>query len=168
MDPMIIWAILLMVLAMALFFAELLVPSGGLLGVGAVACVIAGIVMLFKVHTTAGLAGTTVTVLTLPFLIVFALKVMPRTPIARHLALTHRQRRLTDPEQSEGGSAPSENELVGSFGKVLSDLRPVGTCLINGHRHDCIAATGVIKAGSRIRVVSVDGIQIKVAREDEG
>lgn len=167
MDPMLIWAVLLMTLAMAFFFAELLVPSGGLLGMGAVACVIAGIVMLFKIDTTAGLAGTTLTVLILPFLIVFALKIMPRTPIARKLALTHSQRRLTDPERGEGRSVPGEKELVGSFGEVLSDLRPVGTCLIHGHRHDCIAATGVITAGCRVRVISVDGIQIKVVKENE-
>ena len=152
----------LLILALALFFAEVLVPSGGLLGVGAMACLISGIVMLFKVNTTAGLAASTVTVLVLPILIIYALKFMPRTPVARILALTHRQKRLTGNQDTA-----DEPELVGTFGKALNDLRPVGTCLIKGRRHDCLAASGVIAAGCRVQVVSVDGIQIKVVKVDQ-
>ena len=165
MDPTIGLAILLIACAALLLVAELIVPSGGLLGIGSAVSLVAGIVLVFRVNTTAGLVVSALTIVAAPLLIMLMMKYLPYTPVARRLMLSHRQRRLTSPEDDSPAAPDNADSLVGAAGTALSELRPVGTCLINGKRHDCLAAAGVISTGSSIRVVSVDGTQIKV-KED--
>ena len=56
--------------------------------------------------------------------------------------------------------------LIGEEGRAATDLKPVGTCIINGQRMDCLSTAGQIKAGTKVRVVFADGIQIKVKAEE--
>jgi membrane-bound ClpP family serine protease len=51
---------------------------------------------------------------------------------------------------------------VGHKGEATTELRPVGTCVIDGRREECLATTGVIERGTPIEVVSQDGMYIKV------
>ena len=162
MDPSIGLAILLIVVAALLLAAELLVPSGGLLGIGSAVSLIAGITIVFQVNTTAGLVVSALTIVATPLLIMLMMKYLPYTPVARRLMLSYRQQRLTNPEDDSSAAPADADSLVGATGKALSDLRPVGTCLINDKRYDCLAAAGVIPTGCTIRVISVDGMQIKV------
>ena len=162
MDPSIGLAILLIVVAALLLAAELLVPSGGLLGIGSAVSLIAGITIVFQVNTTAGLVVSALTIVATPLLIMLMMKYLPYTPVARRLMLSYRQQRLTNPEDDSPAAPADADSLVGATGKALSDLRPVGTCLINDKRYDCLAAAGVIPTGCTIRVISVDGMQIKV------
>ena len=152
MDPLILWAILLLAAALALFFLELFIPSGGIIGVTAVLCLISSLVMFFFWDTMTGVVATGLIALALPFLALAALKLWPHSPIARYFTLTMQQERLTQPEQPAN---PESETLVSSEGQALTDLRPVGTCLIKGQRHECLAA-------SRVKVVSVDGMNVKV------
>lgn len=160
---LIAWAILLLAIAVVLFFAEMFIPSGGLIGLFAAAAAVAGVVLLFKVDTTIGLIGALVCVAGLPFLFMVALKIWPNTPIARMLTLRNPPRA----DGAEAGDTPvrdphAPDPLIGVQGKALTDLRPVGACLIDGRRTECLAETGVIRAGTAVRVVAVDGTQIKV------
>jgi membrane-bound serine protease (ClpP class) len=52
--------------------------------------------------------------------------------------------------------------LVGAEGEALTDLRPVGVVRIGERRMDALAQTFLIPAGSRVRVVQVEGSQVKV------
>lgn len=179
---LVVWAVVLLTLAVALFFVEIFVPSGGLIGTAAAVSLVAGIVMLFQIDTTIGLIGATIALLALPFAIGFAIKLLPNTPIAR--ALTLRAGRSAaagvgevDEEEAEAtseegagpvGSASSTAKGVpdvpdvGATGKAISGLRPVGTCLIDGKRHDCLAVGGPIGPGTRIEVIAVDGMHVRV------
>jgi len=38
----------------------------------------------------------------------------------------------------------------------------VGTCLLREQREQCLAVGSMIEAGTRVRVVAADGMQIKV------
>lgn len=162
------WALILIAMAAALFFVELLVPAGGAIGFLAAVCLIAGIVMLFGVDTNLGLLATAVSLATLPVLFFFAIKVWPHTPVAQWLTLGDSQTEddtdppLSDPAKVEGLPAP------GMRGEAVSELRPVGTCRIDGERHECLAVGGVIEPGEAIEVVVVDGTQIKVRRVGQG
>ena len=165
-DQYVMWAILLLGLAVVLFFLEVFIPSGGILGFSAAVSMIVGIVLFFKVDTTLGLISAIIALASVPFLFAFALKLWPNTPIAKLLMLES----SSPTGRAEGdpaSSARSPFELVGKRGKALTDLRPVGICLINGQRMDCLAETGVIKSGSTVRVVSVKDMQVKVRVQDE-
>jgi len=161
----IIWATVLIGVALLLFFIELFIPSGGLIGIGAAICLIAGLVMLFKVDTTIGLIGAVVALAAVPFFIAAMIRLWPNTPIAHWLTLKNEPPlSATDTVTSPStGALPS----VGAVGDAITDLRPVGTCVLGGHRTECLADGGIIRAGTRVKVVMVDGMQVKVRPDDE-
>ena len=160
----VLWAILLLVGALVLFFMELFIPSGGLLGLCSAVSMIVGIVFLFKVDTTLGLVCAIISLASIPFLFAFALKLWPNTPLARLLILETPSPAGHEPVPLDPG--PTPGDLVGKSGQALTDLHPVGTCLIEGYRLDCLAEAGLIPSGSRVRVMSVTGKQIRVRAED--
>ena len=163
MDPQLIWAILFLAVALALFFAELLVPSGGLISVFAAVSLISGIVMLFKVNTSLGLIGAIVVLLAMPFLLAMAIKLWPNTPMARALLLKNQPRRGLQEEGVAGHDATVKaQELIGQTGEAITDLRPVGICLLSGERIECIGEGNVIRSGSMVRVTSADGMHVRV------
>ena len=160
-DSRTLMGIILVAIGLILFFVEIFVPSGGLLAVLAAAGVIGGVVVLFYVNTTFGLIGLICALVAIPFLLILGLKIMPNTFVARLLTLKN-----PTPVDNQSGSGAANQALLGAAGKALTDLRPVGTCLINGRRTECIAERGMVDAGQPVRVVHADGMQIKV-RVDE-
>ena len=166
MDSPIIWAILLLAIALALFFAELFVPSGGLISFLAACSLIAGIVLLFIEDPIWGLVGSIVSLLAVPFLFAAALKIWPNTPIARILLLKNQPSRgLQDQGVAGHDSTEKAQELVGQSGQALTDLRPVGTCLIAGKRTECLADGGLIRSGTPVKVIAADGMHVRVREE---
>ncbi|MCE9590501.1 MAG: hypothetical protein K8S99_08260 [Planctomycetes bacterium] len=163
-DTYVIWAVIFLAAALVLFIIELVLPSAGIIAILAAVSLVAGIVMLFKLDTTIGLIGATVTVIGAPFLFALALKLWPNTPIARLVMLRHEQARLTGDQRE---TAADDGPQVGARGTAVTDLRPVGTCLIDGQRIECLAEGGVIRAQTPVRVVACDGMQIKVRPDDE-
>jgi len=162
------WAILLIAVALVLFFVEFLVPSGGILAISAFLSLAAGVFFLYKVNTTVGLVGAIVSMASLPFLFALGLKIFPNTPVYRMLLLRSSDPRPGLGEHGIAGAAGKEKmkELIGKTGKAVTDLRPIGTCLINGERIDCLAMGPTIKAGAAVRIVAADGMQIKVKEEE--
>lgn len=162
---MLIWGIVLVALGIAMFMVEILLPSGGVIGLAATAAVIVGVVFLFRVDTTFGLIGAIVALAALPFLIGAAIKLWPNTLIGRMLTLKTPSRvGKTEEEQAHGATTaePPVAVKVGDTGKALTRLRPVGTVLFSGRREECLAVGGVIDQGATVRVVNIDGRQIKV------
>ena len=155
------WGIILLGIALALFFVEVIVPSGGIIGFLSAICMIVGVVMLFKFNTTLGLIGAIVSLIAIPFLFGFAVKVWPNTPIARLLMLKNPPR-----EDTQNNADERLDQMVGMKGKAMTDLRPVGTCLIEGKRRQCMAVSGLIRSGNAVCVVSTNGMEIKVRAED--
>lgn len=157
-DSYAVWAVVLLGVAVVLFFVEIIVPSGGIIGVFSAVSLVMGIVMLFRINTVLGLVGAMVSLIAAPFLFFFALKLWPSTPIAQMLLLKD-----TRASTHEGDHpADASTAIVGLEARALTDLRPVGTCLINGQRRECLAVGGVIRAGATVRVVSATGMEIKV------
>jgi membrane-bound ClpP family serine protease len=150
----VIWSVVCLATALLLFFIEVFIPSGGILGIAAAVALLAGIILLFKVSTTLGLIGAIVCMAAIPVLFALAVKMWPSTPLAQLLTLQ---------SQSRGEApAPETSDLVGRRGRSLTALRPVGTCLINGKRLDCLAVGDTIEPNRDIEVVAVDGMHVKV------
>lgn len=155
-----IWAIILIGIAVLLFLVEVFIPSGGLIGIGSAICLVCGIVLFFQVDTTLGLISTIITLIALPFAIIFALQVWPHTPIGRALTLGNQD---ADEAFSQARTVKSKRmSLVGKTGRALTELRPVGECLIDGERYECIAGSTVIEVDADIQVVESDGMMLKV------
>jgi membrane-bound ClpP family serine protease len=167
---LLIWAIILLGMAAAFFVAEVFVPSGGLLGACAALCLIGGIVMLFGIDTTYGLVGLIISLLAIPVALMLALKVWPNTPIGRALTLGTEDQTNSpydgQPRPLDTSHHHTPPIPVGTIGTTLTDLRPVGTCLFDGKRQECLSETGVIAKGIEVKVSAADGIQIKVRPTD--
>lgn len=156
-----IYAIIAFAAALALVVLEAFVPSGGVLGILAGLLAIAGIVMFFMFDDMWGMVSMAVSLLALPFVIAGMLWVWPNTPIGRALTLEDQQERINEDRPSVGPNDPNAI-TVGLEGEALTELRPVGACLLNGQRIDCIAQFGVIESGSQVKVISVEGMTVKV------
>jgi membrane-bound ClpP family serine protease len=166
-NGMIIWAIVMFFVALVLVALEVVIPSGGLLGLLAALCAAGGVFLLFRVDTAAGLAGALGVLIAIPIILAFMIKYWEYTPLARLLILRDDQAGdapgpgQPDPAQA-GDAAPSAVPVVGTQGKALSDLRPVGACIIQGRRIDCHADGPMIEQGQTVRVTHVEPMQIKV------
>jgi membrane-bound ClpP family serine protease len=161
-------------MALTLFFIEIFVPSGGVLGVLSVLCAMAGIVVLFKINTTLGLVGAIVCVAAVPVLIMVAIKLWPNTPVGRWISIPDMPSRTMMPsdEEADTDGVPTQQNrsdkhyLVGKTGIAQTDLRPVGVCRIDDRKEPCVAVGGMIVAGTPIKVIAITDDTIKVQERD--
>ncbi len=156
-DVTLMVAVILLIAALGIFVVEVMVPSGGVLGMLSACCLVVGVVMLCLVNLTWGLVVAVVALIALPFAIGGGLRIWPDTPIGRWLTMSEQQKAHFD---SQKETAPDPR--VGVEGVAITDLRPIGSCMINGKREECSAAQGLIEKGAKVRVVAVDGMQLRV------
>ncbi|MEO0476219.1 MAG: NfeD family protein, partial [Planctomycetota bacterium] len=154
-----VWAIIAFGVAITLLVLEAFLPSGGVLGVLAGICALAGIVMFFRFDTMWGMVSMAVALMATPFIIGAMLWVWPNTPIGRALTLDAEQERVNVDRRGDDSDGAI---TVGLEGEALTELRPVGACRLDGQRIDCISQAGVIEKGTKVRVVGVEGVSIKV------
>ncbi|MFA9479469.1 NfeD family protein [Phycisphaerales bacterium AB-hyl4] len=167
----VVWGIVLITIAIGLFFIEIFVPSGGLIGIASAVALVGGIICLFLDSAVLGLIGATFAMLALPFAIGFAIKIWPNTPIGRALSLkSDDDAEQTDDDGTSLPPHPAARDVnglvVGAKGRAVTDLRPVGTCVFDGKREECLAAAGTIASGSQVHIVAIDGMHVKVRRTD--
>ena len=154
MNP-IIMPIILQLAGVAVVFAEIFIPSGGLLGVTAAGLFGYSLFVVFTdISTTAGVYFLAVDIIGLPFLIYFGIKMIAHSPATLKQTLS-----------SQDG-VTSQNPTLESFmnqkGEALADLHPSGPALIDTQRVDVVSRGEYIGKGSEIIVVAVKGNQIIV------
>ena len=154
------WAVALGAVALIFFVLEVFLPSGGLLGGLSAAALIGLIIVLFMIDTGYGVIGVAVSIILVPMAIAIAFKVFPHTPVGRALILAHEQSAEGVRYSSTG--VDDTSNLLGKEGVTVSELRPVGTCTIDDRSVECLALTGVIDPGVKVKVVEVAGIEVKV------
>ena len=158
MDWWLVFAVFLYFATAALIIAEVFVPSGGLLSICALICLIGGTIIFFNHSTLAGWIGIIIAVIMIPTVLVFAYKMFPKTKFGKSVT-------LTPPQRQQGDAIRDTDQLKAMYGKtgtVLTPLRPVGTCDFNGHRVECVAETGYIEKETQITVIRVEGTQLTV------
>ena len=158
-----VFAVFLYLACAALIVAEVFVPSAGLLSACAFACVVGGILIFFQYSATAGWAGVVIAAIMVPSLLVVAYKVFPKTRFGKSVTLT--------PPRRQRGDAIADssqlNELLGAVGSVLTPLRPVGTCDFSGRRLECVAESGYVDKGKKVKVIRVQATQLTVRQIEE-
>ena len=159
-----VFAIFLYFACAVLIIAEVFVPSGGLISLCALACLIGGAVIFFQHSATAGWIGVGIAFVMIPGILIFAYRIFPKTRFGKSVT-------LTPPERQQGDAIPDTSELkelLGEVGVVLTPLRPVGMCDFSGQRVECVAEGGYVDKDKKVKVIDVESTQLTVRMiEDE-
>jgi len=59
------------------------------------------------------------------------------------------------------------DNLVGRTGRVLTPLRPVGMCELDGRRIECITENAYVPKDKEVKVVRVEGTHVTVQAVEE-
>jgi membrane-bound serine protease (ClpP class) len=149
--PVNIAGALLMLLALILFVADLNANTHGILSAGGVAALVLG--MAFLVNTgPVGLGVDPVVILgaaavTAAFFVLFIRKVW---------------------EARRAPAFVGAESLVGATGEAREELTPEGLVFVEGALWKAVATPSPIHAGSPVRVIGRDGLQLKVVAGENG
>jgi membrane-bound serine protease (ClpP class) len=158
MDWWLAFAVFLYFACAVLIIAEVFVPSGGIISFFALACLIGGLAIFFQHSRTAGWIGAVVAIVMIPSVLVIAYRIFPKTRFGK--AVT-----LTPPKRQQGDAIPDTAQLkqmLGAVGEVLTPLRPVGMCDFSGQRVECVAESGYVDKGKKVKVINVESTQLTV------
>jgi membrane-bound ClpP family serine protease len=158
MDWLLIFAIFLYLLCAILLVAEVFIPSGGIISIIALGCLIGGVALFFNHSKTTGIVGVFVAILMIPAAVILAYKILPKTGFGKNVT-------LAPPKRPQGDAIPDTEELkglLGAVGRVLTPLRPVGMCDLSGKRVECVAEGGFVDKDKNIKVIQVEGTQLTV------
>ena len=154
----IVLGIILIITGAFLLVLEVFIPSFGLLSCCAVASIIAGVWLFFKVGVITGWIGVGVAAVLVPVTWVIAYRMLPKTRFGKSVI-------LKGPKRDKGDAiadTDSLKELLGETGVVISPLRPVGMCEFSGKRYECVAETGFVENETNVKVIHVEGTQLTV------
>lgn len=136
-------------LAVLLFLTDLFLPGHGILTAGGVISFILGAILLTSnqepyLRTSVELA-VAIALLSGAFFL-----------FAVGAGLRAQRRRPTTGREA----------LVGALGEARSDLAPNGVVFVQGELWTAESVNGLIPAGTRVRVVDVEGLRLKVQKEE--
>ena len=158
-----VFAVFLYIICSVLIIAEVFVPSGGLISLCALACLVGGAVIFFQYSITAGWIGIGIAAVMIPSVLIFAYRIFPKTRFGRSVT-------LTPPQRQQGDAIPDTSELkelLGKVGIVLTPMRPVGMCDFAGQRVECVAESGYVDKGTKVKVINVESTQLTVRTIEE-
>ncbi|HKQ46973.1 MAG TPA: NfeD family protein [Phycisphaerae bacterium] len=162
MDYWLIWSLVLFAVGLVIVVVEVIVPSGGILGVAALGALVGSLVCAYQLSGWAVVALAAIELVCVPIVVVLAFKILPRTSLGRQLI-------LSPPSSPNTGSAvplPNAGDgfsaLLGVEGKAATMLRPSGTAEFNGRRISVVTRGEMISLGSSVRVIEVEGNRIVV------
>jgi membrane-bound serine protease (ClpP class) len=152
------WPLLLLAFGLLLLIAEVFIPSGGVIGVLALCCVVLSLWKAFDQSTALGLNFLLADLLLMPLAAWLALYLWPKTPFARRVFLEP-----PSPEDIEvSHSAQRLDHLVGQLGRALTPLRPSGLVDFDGRRLDALSEDGLIPPGALVQAVRTRSGQLVV------
>jgi membrane-bound serine protease (ClpP class) len=155
----ILFAIVLLILCAILLVFEIFIPSFGLLTAVALLCLAGGIYLFFQISATAGWIGVWTAVVLIPTVWIIVYKRLPKTKIGRILELHNVLKVISGVPDQEQLDA-----MEGQSGVVLSPLRPVGMCELDGKKVVCVADTGYIEKETAVKVIHVEGNKVTVRK----
>jgi membrane-bound serine protease (ClpP class) len=133
----------LLILGAAFFILEAKFTSHGVLGVGGTVSMVLGALLLINGPPEVRIHLTTALAVSIPFALI---TIFLMTLVVRA--------RANKAVMNEGG-------LVDEVGEARTALAPGGKVLVHGEYWDAVSATP-IDEGTRVRVVSVDGLKLRV------
>ena len=169
-DSMLLWAFVLLAIALFLLFLELFVPSGGILAIVGAATVVGSLVCFFLYSTSIGLVALGIGIVFGPVLAWLVFRWWVDSPIGRRMILGGDDMDLgQSPEESYSASAHAQKErasanqdLIGASAVAETPLRPVGVVRIGDRRMQALSEHGIIEAGTTVIVTEALDNQLKV------
>jgi len=158
------WAVLLLLIGMALAVLEIFLPSGGILGFLAFCAIVAAVVLGFvQGGPVVGFIILAIAMFGVPLVVILALKWWPLTPMGRRM--------LLDPSDQDEILPDDANrrflkELKGRVGVAKSKMLPSGAVSIDGRTISAVSEGGAIEPGQRVRVIEVHGTHVVVRPVD--
>lgn len=152
------FAIFLQLIGLLVIFAEVLLPSGGLLSLVAVG------IFGYSLHLAwenGGQSALLVFILAdlalIPPLLLVSFRLLARSPVSLRTVLSR--------EGGVSSQEPGLENFVGLEGKTLSTLRPAGIAQLDRHRVDVMSHGEFIEQDVAVVVVAVNGNRILVKRK---
>jgi membrane-bound ClpP family serine protease len=162
-DPL-AWAMILMLLGIALAALEIFVPSGGVIGFLAIVAVLTAVSLAFYRGPWYGLSFLGTAVVALPAVLITALRYWPETAMGRRILLDVPQSDEVLPEDNERRVLKS---LVGRVGQAKSLMLPSGAVSIDGRLIDALSEGMAIEKGQWVQVIEVRGTRVVVRPTDK-
>lgn len=161
MDGPLVWAFVLLAIAVGILVVEFFVPSGGVLAIVAVAAFIGSVVVGFTVSVGWGVTMIALVSILVPISLSAAVRIWPRTRMGRRIL-----NRI--PGEPPPDVLPDDQRhqklksLPGQVGIAKTDLLPNGTIEIRGEKFDAVAASGAIDSGEAVEVIRIETGKIHV------
>ena len=162
METLLILGVGLLGLSALLLVLEVFIPSGGILGIGAIFSAIAGIVFLFRYEMIWGATGILSVAVLGPMIFYYAIKILPSTPLGRKMMGRDSEEIARERDQAFESQRTQRAQILGHEGSAITDMRPGGIVEVDGQRYDAVAIGGAIDRGTTIRVTKVGGLSIEV------
>ena len=154
--------IILIAIGLFLVFMEIMLPSGGIIGLIASCAIVSGIVIAFKESNQAGFMVLIFLIFALPGVIAFSFKWLPKSPFGKLLILGTDKETESELGTTDNISSETYDHLIGATGLAQTDLRPSGFALINDNRYTVTSRCQLIDVDSPLTVVAVEGNNIIV------
>jgi membrane-bound ClpP family serine protease len=159
MDNAINLTIILQLVGILVIIAEIIIPSGGILGILAAGLFGYSLYIVFsQVSATAGMLFVMADLVTIPILVYGGIKFLARSPV------TLRARLSKDDGVTSQDAA--QNVLLGMEGRSVTDLRPSGVAIIDRQRIDVVTRGEYLEKETEIVVTAVRGNQIVVKQKE--
>lgn len=158
------WGLALLAAALGLTALEVILPTGGLIGIVSAVFATGGIYFLFKYDAGWGLGGLLGAIVLMPSIFFGGMQIWSNTRTGRRMMGIPTEEELEARRLDEFNAKKERESFIGREGLVLTDLRPVGTVDFDGERRDAIADTGYIAAGSRVKVISLEPTEVRVRK----
>lgn len=156
------YAVGLLVLFYLLIVVEFFLPSGGIVGLGAVAAALAAIMIAFSYSPTAGGSMLLLIAASTPVLFFLLMRVWPYTPVGRRiLNRTPGMSEPPAPERTTPRGTPLR-ELVGQVGVAKTNLLPSGVVVVDDQKFHAVSLGMPIDAGTRVIVARIQGSRLQV------
>ncbi len=165
MEHWLIWSLVLFAVGILFTVVEVVVPSGGLLGLIALLCLLGSLGAAYEQSGRAAVTMAVVELICVPAVIAVAFKILPRTSLGKQLILSPPQGDGSDASETSSPPTPQANpfgDLAGAEGVVVATLRPSGTAEFGGRQISVVSDGQIIDSGSRVRVVMVEGNRVLV------
>ncbi len=162
MSDHLLLGVILIAVGFVLAFLEIFIPSMGLIAAVAGLTALAGVVALFFEGPAWGFTGLGTVVFGGIAMVIFGVRLLPYTPFGKGLLLGESEEELDRRNAEAAERARMEQALVGVEGVAQTDLRPVGTALVEGAQIEVLSRGAPIDAGTAVKVVEVRGNEIFV------
>ena len=143
--PVQLIGVVLLVASIVFFVLELMHPGVGVPAIAGVACLVLGGLFLFDTSVPGVSVSWWVIVPVAVFAALFFMVVIRAAMRLRHKGATTR-----------------DQEIIGTEGVVVRDLRPRGVIQIASEHWTAEAVEGTARKGEHVRVVEMDGLKLKV------